>query len=87
MALEFNGTWNHDTCIFLPTIKEVWESIQQTYLKVKDAAQIYELNIKMTSTKQGNKTITEYVNILKGLWQEMDHYRVIDMKNSDDAEC
>jgi len=63
-----------DTCMFLPMTKDVLESIQQTYLKVKDATQIYELKIKITSTKQGNKTVTEYADLLKGLQQEMNHY-------------
>ena len=37
------------------------------------------------SAKQGNKTVTEYANKLKGLWQELDHYRQIEIKCTDDA--
>ena len=71
--------------MFLSTTKEVWESIQQTSLKVKDAGQIHELKIKIALAKQGNTTVTEYANFLKGLWQETDHYKVIEMKNNDDV--
>lgn len=35
--------------------------------------------------KQGSKTVTEYVNQLKALWQELDHYRVIKTKCPKDA--
>ncbi|KAI9160081.1 hypothetical protein LWI28_004924 [Acer negundo] len=74
-----------DTCMFLPTAKDVWESIQQTYSKVKDAAQVYEIKAKTSSTKQGFKSVTEYANTLQNLWQEMNHYRCIAMKCSEDA--
>ena len=40
-----------DKSMFLPTTREIWESIWQIYSKVKDAAQIYELRIKTMSTK------------------------------------
>lgn len=85
MALEFHGTQNQWHLHVLSTTKEVWESIQQISSKVKDAAQIHELKIKIALAKQGNKIVTEYTNFLKGLWQEMDRYRVIEMKNNDDA--
>ena len=35
--------------------------------------------------KQGDKTVTEYANILQNLWQELDHYRVFEMKCPEDA--
>ncbi|KAL6324190.1 hypothetical protein AAG906_006462 [Vitis piasezkii] len=34
---------------------------------------------------QGSKTVTEYANQLKALWQELDHYKVIKTKCPDDA--
>ncbi|XP_022731494.1 uncharacterized protein LOC111286004 [Durio zibethinus] len=74
-----------DTYMFLSTAKDIWESIRQTYSKVKDAAQVYEVKIKTAALKQGNKSVTEYAILLKNLWQEMDHYRCIEMKCSEDA--
>ncbi|XP_059661691.1 uncharacterized protein LOC132307839 [Cornus florida] len=74
-----------DTCMFLSTAKEIWEAVKQTYSKVRDAAQIYEIKTKISATKQGNRSVTEYSNLLKGLWQEMDHYHCIQMKCSEDA--
>ena len=41
--------------------------------------------MKTIATKQGSKTITEYANQLKTLWQELDHYKVIKTKCSEDA--
>ncbi|XP_040972687.1 uncharacterized protein [Gossypium hirsutum] len=74
-----------DTCMFLSTSKEIWEAVKQTYSKVRDAAQIYEIKTKISSTKQGSRSITEYSNLLQSLWQEMDHYQCIQMKCSEDA--
>ena len=70
--------------MFLLTIKDIWEAFRQTYSKVRDAAQIYEIKIKTSATKQGGRSITKYVNLLN-LWPEMDHYRCIEMKCSDDV--
>ncbi|KAK8369509.1 hypothetical protein V6Z12_A01G116000 [Gossypium hirsutum] len=74
-----------DTCMFLNTSKEIWEAVKQTYSKVRDAAQIYEIKTKISSTKQGSRSITEYSNLLQSLWQEIDHYQCIQMKCSEDA--
>jgi len=74
-----------DTCMFLSTAKEIWETVQQTYSKKNDSAQIYEIKVKLMAIKQGNLSVTEYMNLLKNLWQEMDHYRSLPMKDQEDA--
>ena len=35
-----------DTCMFLATAKDIWDTIQQTYLKARDATQVYEVKVK-----------------------------------------
>ena len=42
--------------------------------------QVYEIKVKAGATKQGNRTVTEYANLLQNLWQELDHYRCIETK-------
>ncbi|RVX16321.1 hypothetical protein CK203_014550 [Vitis vinifera] len=74
-----------DTCMFLATAKDIWDAIQQTYSKARDAARVYEVKVKTIAAKQGSKTVTEYANQLKALWQELDHYRVIKTKCPEDA--
>ena len=32
-----------DTCMFLAMAKDIWDAIQQTYSKARDAAQVYEV--------------------------------------------
>ena len=75
----------NDTCMFLATTKNIWDAIQQTYSKARDAAQVYEVKVKTIAAKQESKTITEYANQLKTLWLELDHYRVIKTKCTEDA--
>ncbi|KAK2966236.1 hypothetical protein RJ640_008219 [Escallonia rubra] len=90
-SMVMSWLWNSmlpeisDTFMFLPTSKEIWEAAQQTYSKVSDAARVFEIKSKISDTKQGDRSVTEYANLLKNLWQEMDHYRCIEMKCSDDA--
>ena len=74
-----------DTCMFLATTKDIWDAIQQTYSKARDTAQVYEVKVKTIAAKQGSKTVTEYANQLKALWQELDHYKVIKTKCPEDA--
>ena len=69
-----------DTHMFLTIAKEIWDSICRTYSKACDAAQVYEIKVKTSATKQGSRTVTECANSLKNLWQELDHYRVSGMK-------
>ncbi|EXB36816.1 hypothetical protein L484_007878 [Morus notabilis] len=40
-----------DTCMFLATAKDIWDAIQQTYSKAKDAAQVYEVKVKTIAGK------------------------------------
>ena len=74
-----------DTVMFLTTAKDIWETIQQTYSKAWDAAQVYEVKVKTTITKQGSKTVIEYTNLLQNLWHELDHYQCIETKNYEAA--
>ena len=74
-----------DTCMFLTTAKEIWDCIQRTYSKARNIAQVYEIKVKAGATKQGDKSVTEYANLLQNLWQELDQYQVIEMKCPDDA--
>ena len=53
--------------MFLNTTREVWETVQQTYLQVMDASVIFDVKTKINGTKQGHATITEYYNLMRGL--------------------
>ena len=74
-----------NACMFLIEVKEISESCRQTYSKLQDAAQIYEIKTKITSTKQGNCLFTQYARTSQNLWQELDHYQCIVMKHSDNV--
>lgn len=71
--------------MFLPTAMEIWEAVRQSYSKVQDAAVIYELKTKASTTKQGNRSVTEYYNLMRGLWLEIDHNLNIQMRCPEDA--
>ena len=56
-----------DTCMFLAMAKDIWDAIQQTYSKARDAAQVYEVKMRTIAAKKGSITVTEYANQLKAL--------------------
>ncbi|XP_071903167.1 uncharacterized protein [Coffea arabica] len=80
-SMVMSWLWNSilpeisDTCMFLPTAKNIWTTSRQTYSKAGDAALIYEIKTKISATKQGNLSVTQYAYLLQNLWQELDQYR------------
>ncbi|KAG0455167.1 hypothetical protein HPP92_024459 [Vanilla planifolia] len=79
--LKGKGRLSH----LLGTAREIWDYTRRTYSKANDAAQVYEIKVKTAATKQGDKSVTEYASLLQNLWQELDHYRVFEMKSPEDA--
>lgn len=58
--------------LFLPTAKDVWEAVTETYSDVENAFQIFELKIKLWQAKQGENEVTTYYNEMVSLWLELD---------------
>ena len=56
-SIVMSWLWNNmgleisDICMFLDTAKEVWDFVQETYSKVNDVVQIYEIKMKMLGIK------------------------------------
>ena len=51
-----------DTCMFLATAKNIWDAIQQTYSKARDATQVYEVKEKMIAAKQVKQLLNMPIN-------------------------
>ena len=60
-----------DACMFMKTAKDVWDNCKQNYSKVGDAVEIYEIKIKIVTTKQGDWSVSEYAQNLQNLWLEL----------------
>ena len=90
-SMVMSWLWNSmapeisDTCMFLKTAQDIWDTCKQTYSRVHDAAQIYDIKTRISNTKQGTHSVTEYANILQNPWQELDYYQCIKMESSKDA--
>ncbi|CAA6665274.1 unnamed protein product [Spirodela intermedia] len=63
----------------------MWENLYQTYSRARDAAQLYELKLKMMTMRQMKKSVTEYTHEVRTLWQEFDQYKIADMTDPFDA--
>ena len=55
------------TYMFLPTAKDVWDAIRETYSNAKSASQIFELKTRLWQMKQGDREVTEYYTEMLGL--------------------
>ncbi|KAL9420128.1 hypothetical protein AB3S75_037830 [Citrus x aurantiifolia] len=60
------------TYLFLPTAKDVWDAVRETYSDLKNSSQIFELKTRLWQTRQGDRAVSEYYNEMKALWQELD---------------
>ena len=60
------------TYMFLPTTKNVWDAIRETYSDVENASQIFEIKMRLWQMKQGDREVTEYYTEMSGLWQDLD---------------
>ncbi|RVW57736.1 hypothetical protein CK203_117384 [Vitis vinifera] len=59
---------NHWQNIYaLPTAKDVWDAIWETYSDAKNASQIFELKTRLWQMKQGDREVTEYYTEMLGL--------------------
>ena len=58
--------------LFLPTAKDVWDSVWETYSDLENSSQIFELKSKLWQFKQGDREVTVYYNEMVTLWQELD---------------
>ena len=58
--------------LFLPSAKDVWEAVKETYSDVENASQIFELKNTLWQDKQGEKEVTIYYNEMVSLWQELE---------------
>ncbi|XP_026454845.1 uncharacterized protein LOC113356051 isoform X2 [Papaver somniferum] len=54
--------------------------VSQIYVVSGDATQIYELNYRVIVTRQNNKPLSVYYNVLQASWQELDFLRTCDME-------
>jgi hypothetical protein len=71
--------------IFLPTTKEVWDAAAQTYSKMGNGAQIYELMGQIHGRIKGDWYVVINFHKLYGLLRELDHYQNLQMKCVADA--
>ncbi|KAK3030877.1 hypothetical protein RJ639_037227 [Escallonia herrerae] len=58
--------------LFLPTSKDVWEAVRETYSDVENFSQIFDLKTKLWKSKREEREVTVYYNEIVSLWQELD---------------
>lgn len=68
------------TCFFLDITKDVWDAVQQTYSKARNATQLYKVKAKTIVARCGDNYVIEYASHTKYLWQEFDHSWIIKTK-------
>ncbi|KAI5443839.1 hypothetical protein KIW84_012476 [Lathyrus oleraceus] len=57
--------------MFLPSAKDVWEVVKETYSDIQNSFQIFGLKSKLWHTKQCDRSVTAYYNMLLTLRKEL----------------
>lgn len=71
--------------LFLPTARDILETINKAYSKEDDEAEVFRVVTKSLTLSQDSKFVREYFNELKGLWREIDKYKPIITETSNDV--
>ncbi|XP_019415608.1 PREDICTED: uncharacterized protein LOC109327062 [Lupinus angustifolius] len=62
--------------LWMETTLEIWQDLRERYYQ-GDIFRIFELFIEIHTYKQGNLSIASYFTHFKGLWQELDNFKLI----------
>ncbi|RVW64351.1 Retrovirus-related Pol polyprotein from transposon TNT 1-94 [Vitis vinifera] len=60
--------------MYYGTAKEIWDAARETYSNIDNTSAIFEIKSILQDLRQGDSTVTEYFNILKRYWQQLDIY-------------
>ena len=74
-----------ETYLFYSTAKGIWDAVHLAYSNYDYTSQVFELQNRARSLKQGDLDVTRYFNLLKKLWQELDLFHFCDWKDPEDA--
>lgn len=69
------------TYLFLPTAKDVWDAVKETYSDEENSSQIFEIKTRLWQMKQGDRDVTDYYMEMIALWQELD------LSSEEEWEC
>ncbi|XP_054821301.1 uncharacterized protein LOC129320121 [Prosopis cineraria] len=58
--------------MFLPTARDIWDAVKESYSDGEDGARIYDLKTRSWQIKQGERDLTEFWLELVSVWQEID---------------
>lgn len=58
--------------MYLPTAKDVWEAVRDTYSDQENSSQLFGFKSKSWHASQSDRDVTTYYNEMMTLWQELD---------------
>lgn len=71
--------------MFLPTARDVWDAVRETYSDLDNHSQLYELTTRMWRMQQGEREVTTYYNEMMAVCQELNLFEKEAWENSNDS--
>ncbi|KAM7470553.1 hypothetical protein LguiA_008736 [Lonicera macranthoides] len=72
--------------IRIPTAREIWKSLSTAFHDGADELQVFSLNQRAFTAKQGGRSISEFYGELTEIFSELDHRDKVAMECSNDEE-
>lgn len=86
LAPQYYAKCNRRKFMYHDTTKEMWDGVNDTYSNVDNTSSIFKIKSLLYDLKQGESSITKYLNALSRHWQQLDEYEEIEWKISDDKK-
>lgn len=68
----------------LPTAHKIWSALSKAFYDDSDELQVFTLNQKAFTTRQSEKSLSEYFRELTEIFHELDHRDKVVMKDPND---
>jgi hypothetical protein len=62
---------------------EMWKALEEMYSGVGNVMSMVETEDRLHSIKQGERSVADYIQELKCLWTDVDHYDPIELPHSE----
>ena len=66
-----------DSVMFLTTVKDMWNTLKVVYGNEKNPSRVFEIYERLFELKQGDKSVVEFYEELKGLIDELEMYQLV----------
>lgn len=70
-----------ESFMFYETTREIWEVAKETFFDKENTSELFGIESNLHDIHHGDLFVTQYFNLLKWQWQQLDRFEVYDWKD------